>query len=247
MLEAEVARLREENASLLANRAASPHKGSAGVAITLVVSLGAGVGAWYAGFVVGGRDGEMAGLVLGGVGLIGLATAIGIAVLTRLLIIVPPHRVGVIIGGRGAEPGGGLRFVSGGRVLLVPLLQKLEMLPDGPFALDTTFRGLSGQKGPRVDVHVRARLSLSRHEADLGRAAERFLGQRTEDVLLVLRETIEAAARSLVIRVDVAELEDDLERAAQKLTSIAEQDLWQLGLTLDTLHVLEIKSSAQHR
>jgi hypothetical protein len=45
----------------------------------------------------------------------------------------------------------------------------------------------------------------------------------------------------------VAELEDDLERAAQKLTSIAEQDLWQLGLTLDTLHVLEIKSSAQHR
>jgi uncharacterized membrane protein YqiK len=247
MLEAEVARLREENTALRSRRMAPPPaRGTRGTIALLLAAAGLGAAAWYAGFVVSGRTAEQVGLALGVAATLAVLAAIAVALVARLLVIVPPHRVAVVIGRRGSSPSAGSRafqFVSGGRVLRMPLIERIEMLPDGPFDLEPTFHDVVSRTGSEeigVDVRVRARLSFPRHDAELEKAAERFLGRGAEDVIAVARETIEAAVRSLFARVDHRALADDLERAGHELTSITEDDLRRLGLALDTLHVLEI-------
>ena len=246
-LELEVARLTRENEALsgaaVDGRPRIGTRMAIGIPVSIAVALG--IGAWYTAFVISGRDAEQVGIALAAAAALSLVAAIGVALLARLMIVVPPNRVAVILGRRGRSPDGtdrGFRIVAGGRAIRVPLLEAFAMLPDGPFSTEVVIGGvcLRRPEGSRADVRLRALVSYHRDEPRLRNAIERYLGVDRDVVTKVARDTLEGALRDVAAVLSAEELQVDREKVAHEIRNAAETTLDELGLRIDALHILEI-------
>ena len=244
MLERELRELRAENESLRARKPEAPPNKLGGFALIVfilaLVALGMAV---LAGWTIPTRGDDL-GIALSLVATFLLALSIALGVVSRLLIMVPPDKMGVLSGRRMVRPDGSTRpyrVVFGGRVFRMPIVERYDEMDLTPIEIDSRVRGAYTRGGVAVDIRFRARVEIARHEALAENAIERFLGRSQDEIARVARESLEGILRGIASQLTVDELCENATKVADSLIHEAEDDLMRLGLSLEAAHLIEVE------
>ena len=168
---------------------------------------------------------------------------IGMSVISRNYIKVPPNAAAVFSGRKRKLPDGrvvGYRIIKGGAALRIPLLEKVDYLALNVVTIPLEIRRAYTLKGVPVSVKAVANVKIKSDDISLQAAAERFLGMSLQEVQRVIFQTLEGHLRAILGTLTVEEINNDRQSFAQKLTSEATTDLERMGIGVDVLTIQEI-------
>lgn len=249
VLERELEALREEAEALRARSAAPaarPPNKLAGFALILFVLALIAIGmAVLTGWTIPSYGDDL-GIALALVATLLMTMAATLAVVGRLLIIVPPNKLVVLAGRRTRGQDGrdvGYRVVRAGRVLRSPLIEQAHELDLTPMIVEEWIRGAFVRRGERVDIRFRARIEVETVEPGVRHAIERFLGRHQAEIAQTGSQTIEGALRAVAANVSADDLRIEAVKIAEMMTEEAEEDFRTLGLRLMSLRLLEVLPS----
>lgn len=173
------------------------------------------------------------GVVLGAfIGLIGI---LGFLILVRtFLVIGPPNKVLVITGP------GGTKTSFGGRVWRIPGLQVVKDMSLSLMEVPITVRNGYSKGGIAMNVDAIANVKIASDPRYIGNAIERFLGQDTNVIRRVAKETLEGHLRGVIANLTPEQVNEDRLVFAESLQRETEEDLQKLGLHLDTVKILHV-------
>lgn len=160
------------------------------------------------------------------------------------LIVVEPNEVVVLSGRMHRGLDGvmrGYRVVTQGRALRIPLLETASRLSTSPISVDLTLSSTSGHGGTKVSVEATALVAVSREPTILPNAVERFLDQPPAHIATAAQQILESALRQIVTRIEPDELRQDREMVTHMMLEESESDLRQLGLTVASLHMRDVR------
>ena len=253
-LEQQLAALERENAALRSGVSAGAtssvvqrgqRAGWVGAVLALVL-FGA---AFVSAFVVSGYVGERVGVVLAGAAGLAVLFALAVAILTSLLVVVPPDGIVVLSGRRTRGPDGaerGYRVITGGRALRVPLIERVDELPGSLVWIEGAHDSVLVRRG-RIDVRYRLGVRIARTEPTVTNAVERFLGTSRDDIARVARETFEGTLRAVAAELTADEATHDRLKLTHTLIAEAEPEYQRLGLELDSLTLLDVTEQPASR
>ena len=135
-------------------------------------------------------------IVIGG-GAVFVLVAIG-AIVAKLIVVGNPSEMLVISGKRQRE-GQGYRVLIGGRTLVIPIIEKVSKLSlrNMQVGLEVSAQAGGGTMMPITITGV-ANVKVSSSPGERANAIERVLGQSSQALQRVARETPERASRAVV-------------------------------------------------
>jgi flotillin len=212
--------------------------------VLVVIAAHLAAGGWYAAYEIGSRDYETLGAALAIAGAVALVLAIAIAFIDRTLVLAGPAEA-IIVTGRGyATADGthrGFRIVIGGRVLPIPLLERADRLDLMPVPVDITLTAVPIRRG-EADITFRGSAKIPAREQEIANAIERFLGKTPDDIQAVVTETVTGAARGVLGMTTIEDLREDSLKVADHIRHEAEDHLDKMGLTLERLHIVDVRT-----
>ena len=164
---------------------------------------------------------------------------VGVAVVSSLVVVVPPNRVAVF-SGSGSEKREGYKVVVGGRKVRRPIIEKVDWMDLSTLAIDVSVRNAYSKGTIPLDVQGVANIKISSKEGILDNAIERFLGRPTEVVAQIAKETLEANLRGVLATLTPEEVNEDRLKFATTLIDEADDDMRTLGLELDVLKIQNV-------
>ena len=189
---------------------------------------------------------------LGGFAAVGGTVFIIIVVLAAVLATVAkyykkvsPNQVAVITGrkyGKG-DAQRGFRSVVGGGLLLVPILEKMEIMHLNVIPVPVTVNNVPDKNGALVTVDAIANIKIRSEEDVLPLAIERFLGKDDRQITEVAKQTLEGNLRAIVGTMQVEELLSDRQAFMSKVLEEAGADLAKMGLGVDVLKIQNINDT----
>lgn len=244
-LERQVAELRAQNARPTAPVSETPAPGISPVRSAVAAGVTALAAAAIASPVlVGGvADSTLAPLLLS-LAAVTVLLAGFFLVVSQLLHVVAPNEVLVISGRRTPGPDGatrGYRVARDGRVITMPLIERVQRMSLAPMSLELEVRGVYTRAGDPVDVTATASVRIARAEPCLANAVERFLGRSPNEIGDVARQTLEGALRSVLATVTPLELYAERANAARAVLESAGADFGKLGLEIDTFVIESVE------
>lgn len=169
------------------------------------------------------------------------ALVLGIIV-ARLIYICPPSEV-LIFAGTHRRVGDrmvGYRLVQGGRGIRIPMLETVDRMDLTNMIIDLRVMGAYSKGGIPLNVEGVANVKVASSEPALSNAIERFLGRSRQEIMAVARETLEGNLRGVLSTLTPEEVNQDRLKFAESLLHEADNDLGQLGLSLDTLKIQNV-------
>jgi flotillin len=182
--------------------------------------------------------GVMAGVLVVSLGVL-------VAVMKRLMYVIPPNEILVLTGRPNRLPDGrvvGYRIVTGGRVLRMPFLEHAAMIDASGLTVPFELRSTYSADGVPLKLSGHARVTICREFPGLANFIERFLGRRREEVRNVAGETLEGTLRSVVAKVGAVELDTGREKVMHDVREQADHEFSKLGLVLDSLVLQDVAS-----
>ncbi len=179
--------------------------------------------------------GPIIGIAIGVV----LLLIVGVAVVSSLVVVVPPNRVAVF-SGSGSEKREGYKVVVGGRKVRRPIIEKVDWMDLSTLAIDVSVKNAYSKGTIPLDVQGVANIKISSKEGILDNAIERFLGRPTEVVAQIAKETLEANLRGVLATLTPEEVNEDRLKFATTLIDEADDDMRTLGLELDVLKIQNV-------
>ncbi|MFN9577658.1 MAG: flotillin family protein [Gemmatimonadota bacterium] len=191
-------------------------------------------------------DTLLAQLPIGALGtgfIVVMAVGLVVAALLKFLLVVPPNVVSVITGATRESDGElrGYRLVSGGRTLVIPILERVQYLSLDVMQVNITVKGAISKGGIALNVDAVANVKVaSRPAAVLANAIERLLDRDPNEIKRLANETLMAALRGVLATLTPEEANEDRERFERALLDEASRSLASLGLELDLLKLQQI-------
>jgi len=186
-----------------------------------------------------------------------IAAAGLVAVLFLFLLVyaarytkVGPNEVLVISGRRRtiADPDGktrvvGFRTVKGGGAFVWPVIEKAETLSLELMTLDVKTPEVNCATGVPVIVDGVAQIKVKGDDISIATASEQFLSKPTAEVMRVALQTIEGHLRAIVGTLTMEEIFRNRELFSQKTQEVASADLANMGLSVVSFTLREIRDS----
>ena len=192
-----------------------------------------------------------AGQGLGGLGWVALGSIAIVLVFIILLRMyanrytkVGPNEVLIISGMRHQLRDGrpvGFRIVKGGGTFVWPIWEKADIISLELMTLDVRLKEVYTIVGVSVNVDGVAQVKIKGEEEAIRTAAERFLGRSEDEIKNVALQTVEGHLRAIVGTLTVEEIYRNRDAFAQKVQEVATGDLANMGLTIDSFTLREIK------
>ncbi|HAA56226.1 MAG TPA: flotillin [Myxococcales bacterium] len=161
------------------------------------------------------------------------------------IVICPPNQVLVISGRRkgGELSNQGYRLVFGGRDYRIPIFEQVERLDLTTIPINISVKNAYSKGGIALHVQAVANIKISSSPVLVKNAIERFMGRERGDIIRVAKDTLEGNLREVLATLTPEQVNEDRLRFAESLAEIAEDDLKQLGLHLDTLKIQHVEDS----
>jgi flotillin len=170
--------------------------------------------------------------------------AIGILFVKANLYVCPPNEVLIFSGRKRRLPDGtvvGFRLVKGGRGLRMPIIESVHRMSLVNIPIEMEIKGALSAGIIPLNVQAMANIKIAGTEqAGLSNAVERFLGRSNEHISQVTREVLEGSIRGVLATLSPEEANTKRIEFAQRISDEAREDLKKLGLTLDTMKILNI-------
>jgi len=168
--------------------------------------------------------------------------------LKNLLLVSAPSEALILSGGSHAIEGKtvGYRSIRGGRVVRIPLLEKVDRMDLSNIPMDVVVKGAYSKGGIPLNVQGIAHVKIPGHEPRLSSAVERFLGRSRDEIAAVARETLEGNVRGVLAQLTPEQVNQDKTAFANKLVDEAEHDMARIGLVLDTLKIQNVTDDVNY-
>lgn len=190
--------------------------------------------------------------VLIGLG-IGLAIFVGALMLIlfvkRFLHICEPHEVLVFEGRkRTLADGSHLDYtvLHSGRGIRIPIIENVRSLDTSTMTVDINVQNAYSRGNIPLNLHAIANVKVCRRDGIIDNALERFLGRERIEIRDVAKETIEGALRGVLARLTPEQVNEERATFVHVLANDVEDDLNQLGLTIDTLNIQSVTDNVNY-
>ncbi len=174
--------------------------------------------------------------------LIALAGVTAIAIFIQLVAnmkIVGGNELGVVSGSASKK---GFRTLSGGRVFIIPLLQRFGKLDLTPITIEVSVD--SAIAAGVVPLNVKATVSFAIATSDLGRqhAVTRILAlaNKREELRRVAADIIEGHLRDSIASVTPEQVMKDKDVLVAKMINVCKSDLENIGLEITTMNIADV-------
>jgi flotillin len=127
-----------------------------------------------------------------------------------------------------------------GRAWRIPVLERVDQLDMSAMSIDIGVNNAYSRGNIPLRIHAIANVKLSSDPRLIRNAIERFLGQSTQEIQMVARQTLEGALREVLAQMTPEEVNEDRLAFADNLVKSAKDDLDKLGLQLDTLKIQHV-------
>jgi len=160
---------------------------------------------------------------------------------------VGPNEVLIVAGRRRTvtDPEGrtrtlGYRMVWGGGTVVWPIVEQARRLSLELMSLEVRTPEVYTVHGVPVAVDGVAHVKVKGEEGAIARAAEHFLSRPQEEVMRTALQVVEGHMRSVMGTISIEELYTKRREFAEKVKSLASQDLERMGLEIVSLTVRNI-------
>lgn len=179
------------------------------------------------------RAADLVGLAILVFGVL-LVLVVAISLYSRWLVKVPPNAAAVITGQRG------YRIVRGGSTLVVPVLERIDLLSLEVITISVKIGGAYTKEGVPVSVETVAVVKVRGDDVSVRSASERFLGMTRAQIHDIVNETLTGHLRSILGILTVEEINADRQAFASKVAEESAVDLERMGVGIDVLTVQHI-------
>ena len=174
-------------------------------------------------------------LTLGAVGVL-VVVAVGyVFAYLAFLKKAGPNEV-LVVSGRG-----GVKFITGGADMVIPLFHTWNTLSLEVMTLDVTTPEVYTSEGVPVAIDGVAQIKIRKDEASLQAAAERFLGKDPQAIARIALETVQGHLRGILGTMTVENIYMSRDVFAQKVQEISAGDLANMGLGIDSFTIRDIR------
>lgn len=188
----------------------------------------------------------------GGQAVVLLFVVLLVVALAVFIIIAKLIRVGnpsemLIISGRRQRDGQGYRTLIGGRTVVIPIFEKVARLSLRNMQVGLEVKAQAGG-GTMMLITVTgvANVKVSSDPAERGAAIERFLGQPSQELQRVARETLEGGLRAVVGKMTPEEIVEDRDKFVQTVMQEVSDDFRKLGLIIDSVNIQNVHDEEQY-
>ncbi|MBI5778007.1 MAG: flotillin family protein [Planctomycetes bacterium] len=157
---------------------------------------------------------------------------------------VGPNEVMVISGRQHRTMDGrpvGFRIVKGGGTFVWPIFEKADILSLELLTLDVRLKEVYTITGVSVNVDGVAQVKIKGEDQSIRTAAERFLGRSEEEIKMIALQTVEGHLRGIVGTLTIEDIYKNRDAFAQKVQEVSAGDLANMGLSIDSFTLRDIK------
>ena len=144
----------------------------------------------------------------------------------------------------GGEPGGGLKVVVGGGIVVLPLFHRINKLKLTARQINVQLSDAVTRQGIKVAVQGVATFKIGADEESIRNAAQRFLETQDDAVDSIVKNVLEGSLRSIVGTLTVEELNLDRQKFQQAVQEAAKGDLATSGLPIDSFTIQAIRDES---
>lgn len=135
----------------------------------------------------------------------------------------------------------GYRIVKGGGTFIWPVFEKTNTLSLELMTLDVNTPEIYTIKGVPIIVDGIAQIKVGGDDVSIATAAEQFLSKKREQIMGIALQTVEGHLRSIIGTLTVEEAYFNRDMFAQKVQEVAAQDLANMGLSIVSFTVRDIR------
>ena len=192
-----------------------------------------------------------AALGLMGILLLVVALLAILALLARRYQKVGPNEVMIISGWKwnyrdprtGKIETRGFRIKKGGGTIVVPIVEKAEILSLELFTLDVKTPEVYTSTGVPVIVDGVAQVKVKGDDVSIATAAEQFLSKNQREVMNVCQMTVEGHLRAILGTMTVEDIYKNREEFSRKVQEMAATDMQNMGLHIVSFTLKDIKDT----
>ena len=166
--------------------------------------------------------------------------------ISRWIVVGKPSEL-VVISGRKVGETGGYRTLIGGRMIVVPIFNKVSRLSLQNIQVGLEVKAQAGG-GTMIPINVTgvANVKVSSNPSLRGNAIERFLDQPLVEMQRVARETLEGGIRAVIGKITPEEIVEDRDKFVATVMNEVSDDFGKLGLIIDSVNIQNVHDDEQY-
>jgi len=138
----------------------------------------------------------------------------------------------------------GFRIVKGGGAVVVPVLERVDILSLELLTLDVLVSRGYTKEGVPVTVEGVAQIKVRGDDVSIATAAEQFLSKSATEMSNVALQTLEGHLRAILGTLTPEQINSDRDAFAQEVQTVSAADLAKMGLEIVSFTVKEIRDDA---
>jgi flotillin len=167
---------------------------------------------------------------------------------------VGPNQVLVVSGRRhtavnpvtGQKESVGFRVVRGGGTVILPVVERIDVLSMEILTIEVEVRGVYTIQGVPVSVDGVAQIKIRGEETAIRTAAEQFLSKGPDGIVYVAHETLAGHLRAILGMLTVEEIYKDRDAFAQKVLEVSGSDMANMGLEIVSFVIKDIRDDKEY-
>lgn len=159
----------------------------------------------------------------------------------------PSDKILVVYGRTGKNKEGytsSARCIHGGAAFIWPVFQSYSFLDLTPISIECNLTNALSKQNIRVDVPCRFTVGISTEPESMTNAAERLLGQRTENIQNLATDILFGQLRLVIATMDIEEINSDRDKFLANVSANVEAELRKIGLKLINVNVTDLRDES---
>ena len=176
--------------------------------------------------------------------LIVIAVVVGFVLIMSLISRYkrcPSDKILVVYGNTG---GSSAKCIHGGGAFIWPVIQDFAYLSLIPISIEANLTNALSRQNIRVDVPCRFTVGISTESDSMNNAAERLLGQSSDQIQELARDILFGQLRLVIATMSIEEINSDRDKFLENISKNVEAELKKIGLKLINVNVTDIKDES---
>jgi flotillin len=153
----------------------------------------------------------------------------------------PSDKILVVYGNTG---GSSAKCIHGGGTFIWPVIQDYAYLSLIPISIEANLTNALSRQNIRVDVPCRFTVGISTDFDSMNNAAERLLGQTSDQIQELARDILFGQLRLVIATMSIEEINSDRDKFLENVSTNVEAELKKIGLKLINVNVTDIRDES---
>ncbi len=160
-------------------------------------------------------------------------------VITKMYQKGGPNEV-LVVSGRSAQP----RLIKGSGGVVIPWLERVDRFSLETMTIEILTPEVYSSHGVPLIIDAVAQVKVMSDDLDMIRLAlERFLSKNPNEIREIIKQTLEGHTRAIIGQMSVEDIITARDEFAQKVTEVSTRDLANMGLSIDSFSIKDIKDN----